>query len=178
MDVNCEHEDLYFFITTKFMSIFVQNISDTRLEMWRQRSRIKMFLSLKRKFSSAILNALILLAFLIFCYLGKQVINWDTQEDVNCIDCILGLWPLPAVPEGRQAADLPDRAGGADSQHWQAAVWGPGGGWGLSAGQLCNIQQSKHKLETWQMKQREIVYLWFVTRKSRLYQGICRKSLV
>ena len=33
----------------------------------------KMFLSLKRKFSSAILNSLILLAFLIFCYLGKQV---------------------------------------------------------------------------------------------------------
>jgi len=32
-----------------------------------------MFLSLKRKFSSAILNSLILLAFLIFCYLGKQV---------------------------------------------------------------------------------------------------------
>ena len=33
MDVNCEQVNVKIFIATKFLSIFVQNISDTRLEM-------------------------------------------------------------------------------------------------------------------------------------------------
>ena len=130
-----------------------------------------MFLSLKRKFSSAILNALILLAFLIFCYLGKQVSYRTTQENVNNWCCGSGVWPLPAVPEGRPAADLPDRAGGAPRQHRQTPVGGQGRGRGLPAGQLCYSQQSWHQLETWQMKEREIVYLEFVIP----YLSICRK---
>ena len=60
----------------KLENIYVPDLKDVRLE---KAGRI-MFLSIKRKFSNALLNTVIIITFVFCCYLAKQVSTFEINH--------------------------------------------------------------------------------------------------